>query len=40
MVQEKTNRNNAYMFGQILEKLKNGNKELFSLISTSTHNGR
>lgn len=40
MVQEKTNRSDAYMFGNILEKLKSGNKELFSLISTATHNGR
>lgn len=40
MIQEKTNREDAYMFGQILEKLKNGNKELFSLISTATHNGK
>lgn len=40
MVQEKTNRNDAYMFGNILEKLKSGNKELFTLISTATHNGR
>jgi hypothetical protein len=29
MVQEKTNRSDAYMFGNILKKLKNGNKELF-----------
>ncbi len=40
MIQEKTNLESAYMFGRILDKLKNGNKELFSLISTATHNGR
>lgn len=40
MIQEKTNKENAFMFGQILEKLKTGNKELFGLISVATHNGR
>lgn len=40
MIQEKTNREDAFMFKNILEKLKNGNKELFGLISTATHNGR
>ena len=40
MIQEKTNLESAYMFGKILDRLKNGNKELFSLISVATHNGR
>ncbi len=40
MIQEKTNKEDAFMFGKILEKLKTGNKELFGLISVATHNGR
>jgi len=40
MVQEKTNKEDAYMFSKILKKLKSDNNEIFSLISTATHNGR
>ena len=36
MVQEKTNREDAYMFGQVLESLKEG-KDIFRVVSTATH---
>jgi hypothetical protein len=39
MVQEKTNREDAYMFGRVLKQLKEGN-DIFSVISAATHNGR
>jgi hypothetical protein len=39
MVQEKTNRADAYMFGKVLEQLKDG-KDIFSVVSAATHNGR
>ncbi|WP_299510049.1 hypothetical protein [uncultured Rummeliibacillus sp.] len=37
-VQEKTNNSNAYMFRHVLEK--SLTNDLFSIISTATHNGR
>lgn len=36
MVQEKTNREDAYMFGQVLESLKES-KDIFKIVSTATH---
>ena len=36
MVQEKTNREDAYMFGQVLESLKES-KDIFRIVSTATH---
>jgi len=39
MVQEKTNLETAYMFKKLLDALKSGN-DIFSIISTATHNGR
>ncbi|HEV2706195.1 MAG TPA: hypothetical protein VGV59_09740 [Pyrinomonadaceae bacterium] len=35
MIQEKTNREDAYMFGRLLQKLREGN-DIFSIISTAT----
>lgn len=37
--QEKTNRRDAYMFGRVLNKIRNSD-DLFSIISASTFNGR
>ena len=39
MVQEKTNLETAYMFGKLLEGLREG-KDIFSIVSRATHNGR
>lgn len=39
MVQEKTNLETAYMFKKLLEKLRK-NEDIFSIISTATHNGK
>jgi len=39
MIQEKTNKEDAFMFGSLLEKLRK-NKDIFSIISTATHNGK
>lgn len=39
MIQEKTNREDAYMFGRLLQKLRAG-EDIFSIISTATLNGR
>ena len=39
MVQEKTNRNDAYMFGLLLEQLKK-HKDIFKIVSTATHSRR
>ena len=39
MLQEKTNRADAYMFRDLLEALKE-NKDLFSILSKATHRGR
>ena len=39
MVQEKTNRNDAYMFGRLLEQLK-AHKYIFKIVSTATFNHR
>jgi hypothetical protein len=39
MVQEKTNRADAYMFGKVLGQLKDGG-DIFSVISAATHNRR
>ena len=36
MIQEKTNREDAYMFRQLLEQLKE-HKDIFQIISTATH---
>ena len=36
MVQEKTNREDAYMFGKVLEGLKEG-KDIFGIVSAATH---
>jgi hypothetical protein len=35
MIQEKTNREDAYMFKKLLERLKEG-KDIFSIVSTAT----
>lgn len=35
MIQEKTNREDAYMFGRLLQKLRKG-EDIFSIISTAT----
>ena len=40
MIQEKTNRTDAYMFKQILDELLNDNMDIFSIVSTSTFRGR
>lgn len=39
MIQEKTNRNDAYMFGRLLEQLKAHN-DIFKIVSTATFNHR
>ena len=39
MLQEKTNREDAYMFKQVLDSLKQ-HSEIFSIVSASTFNGR
>lgn len=39
MIQEKTNREDAYMFKKLLEKLKEG-KDIFSIVSVASHTGR
>lgn len=39
MIQEKTNRRDAYMFSKLLEALKRG-EDIFSIISIATHRGR
>jgi len=39
MIQEKTNRRDAYMFRKLLEALKEG-KDIFSIVSIATHRGR
>lgn len=39
-VQEKTNRNDAYMFGSIIEELLEADKDLFKIISTAGFRGR
>ena len=36
MIQEKTNREDAYMFGRVLESLKES-KDIFRIVSTATH---
>ena len=38
MLQEKTNREDAYMFKNVLDKLKE-HSEIFSIVSTATFNG-
>ena len=39
-VQEKTNRADAYMFGEILEELLDVEKDIFKIVSTAGFNGR
>lgn len=39
MTQEKTNREDAYMFGKVLEALKKG-KDIFGIVSSATYSGR
>ncbi|MGI5827247.1 MAG: hypothetical protein ACOX6C_02280 [Patescibacteria group bacterium] len=39
MIQEKTNLETAYMFKKLLEKLRK-NEDIFSIVSTATHNGK
>lgn len=39
MIQEKTNLESAYMFGKLLDALREG-KDIFSIVSTATHRGR
>lgn len=39
IMQEKTNREDAYMFKKLLESLKEGNS-IFKIVSIATHNGR
>ena len=36
MIQEKTNREDAYMFGNVLERLRKG-KDIFGIVSAATH---
>jgi len=36
MIQEKTNRADAYMFKRILDELLKDNMDIFSIVSTST----
>ena len=36
MIQEKTNREDAYMFGKVLESLREG-KDIFGIVSAATH---
>lgn len=40
MVQEKTNRNDAYMFGRIIDKLLEDKIDIFSIVSSAGFNGR
>ncbi len=40
MIQEKTNRADAYMFKHILDELLKDNMDIFSIVSTSTFRGR
>ena len=39
-VQEKTNRADAYMFGNIIEELLNTDRDIFKIISTAGFGGR
>lgn len=39
-IQEKSNRNDAYMFGQIIEALLKDKLDIFSIISKAGYNGR
>lgn len=39
MIQEKTNLESAYMFGELLNALKEG-KDIFGIVSIATHTGR
>jgi hypothetical protein len=39
MLQEKTNREDAYMFKKLLSTLKNSNNTIYQTISTATHRG-
>lgn len=39
-VQEKTNREDAYMFGKIIEELLDADRDIFKIISTAGFNGR
>lgn len=39
MLQEKTNRRDAYMFGNLLKKLRDG-EDIFSIIPAASYNGR
>jgi len=39
MMQEKTNKEDAYMFKNLLKALKEG-KSIFKIVSIATHNGR
>lgn len=39
MLQEKTNNPNAYMFNQVMNRIRN-NGDIYSIISAATHNGR
>lgn len=39
MTQEKTNRADAYMFGRVLEALKEG-EDIFGIVSSATYSGR
>lgn len=39
MIQEKSNREDAYMFRKLLEKLKEG-KDIFAIVSAASHTGR
>ena len=39
-VQEKTNRSDAYMFGNIIEELLKTNRDIFKIISTAGFDGR
>lgn len=39
-VQEKTNRSDAYMFGNIIEELLEADRDIFKIISTAGFGGR
>lgn len=39
-IQEKTNRNDAYMFGNIIKELLETERDIFKIVSTAGYNGR
>ena len=39
-IQEKTNRSDAYMFGQVIDALLEDKLDIFSIVSKAGYNGR